>query len=110
MESVENSIEQLGYQENEYSYHSMNTSNLTVQKKLPKDYYTNTVQIPNELQPISMWGYFGYEILFAIPIIGLICLLVFSFGGTKNMNLKNFARSYFCFVIVIGILCIILVL
>ena len=24
--------------------------------------------IPEEYQPISMWGYFGYEILFALPL------------------------------------------
>ena len=55
---------------------------------------------PNKYKPISMWGYFGYEILFAIPLIGFIILLVFSFGGTQNINLKNFARSYFCFFII----------
>ena len=56
--------------------------------------------IPDEWKPISMWGYFGYEILFSIPLIGLILLIVFSVGGTKNRNLRNFARSYFCFLIV----------
>ena len=55
--------------------------------------------IPYEYKPISMWGYFGYEILFSIPVIGFIFLLVYSLGGTKNVNLKNFARSYFCFLI-----------
>ena len=58
--------------------------------------------------PISMWGYFGYQILFSIPCIGFIFLLIFSFGGTKNVNLKNFARSYFCFLIIAFILMIIL--
>lgn len=66
-------------------------------------------QIPEEYKPISMWGYFGYEILFAIPIIGFILLLVFSFGGTRNKNLKNFARSYFCFLIIVVILILILI-
>lgn len=33
--------------------------------------------IPDEWKPISMWGYFGYEILFSIPLIGLILLIVF---------------------------------
>ncbi len=57
--------------------------------------------IPDEYKPISMWGYFGYEILFSIPVIGFILLIIFSFGGTKNINLRNFARSYFCFLIII---------
>ena len=63
--------------------------------------------LQDEYRPISMWGYFGYEILFSIPIVGFIVLLVFSFGGTKNVNLRNFARSYFCFLIVIVIFAII---
>lgn len=63
--------------------------------------------IPEEYRPISMWGYFGYQILFAIPIIGFIFLLVFAFGS-KNINLKNFARSYFCSLIIIIIFVVIL--
>ena len=69
----------------------------------------NTASIPEEYQPISMWGYFGYQILFAIPCVGLILLLVFSFGGTKNKNLKNFARSYFC-MLIIGVILVAIVM
>ena len=66
---------------------------------------TNThPNIPDEYKPISMWGYFGYELLFAIPCVGWICLIVFALGGTSNVNLKNFARSYFCFLILAVIL------
>lgn len=61
-----------------------------------------------EYKPISMWGYFGYEILFSIPIVGLILLIIFSVGGTSNKNLKNFARSYFCFMILAIIFVILL--
>ncbi len=61
----------------------------------------NQNNIPSEYKPISMWGYFGYQILFAIPIIGFILLLVFALGGTRNINLRNFARSYFCLFIII---------
>ena len=66
-------------------------------------------RIPEEYQPISMWGYFGYELLFSIPVIGFVFLLIFSLGGTKNKNLKNFARSYFCFVILVLIVILVLV-
>ena len=66
----------------------------------PKYTYTNN-DVPEEYKPISMWGYFGYEILFAIPLIGFILILVFSFGGARNKNLRNFARSYFCGLIII---------
>ena len=65
--------------------------------------------IPEEYRPISMWGYFGYEILFSIPVIGFILLLVFSFGGAKNYNLRNFARSYFCYAILVIILFAVLI-
>ena len=64
--------------------------------------------IPEEYRPISMWGYFGYELLFAIPCIGFILLIVFALGGTKNVNLRNFARSYFCFLIIVVVLILIL--
>lgn len=60
--------------------------------------------IPEEYRPISMWGYFGYELLFSIPCVGFILLIIFSVGGTKNVNLRNFARSYFCFMIIIVVL------
>ena len=68
----------------------------------------NDKNLPYEYKPISMWGYFGYEILFSIPFIGFILLLVFSFGGTKNINLRNFARSYFCLLILIIIIILVI--
>ena len=64
--------------------------------------------IPEEYKPISMWGYFGYEILFSIPIVGLVMLIIFSITAT-NKNLKNFARSYFCFMIIAFIIAMIVV-
>ncbi len=70
----------------------------------------NEQNIPSEYKPISMWGYFGYEILFMIPIIGFILLLVFALGGTSNKNLKNFARSYFCLFIIIAVIFVIIAL
>lgn len=60
-------------------------------------------KIPAEYRPISMWGYFGYQILFSIPLVGLICLIVFAITA-ENVNLKNFARSYFCFLILMTII------
>ena len=63
--------------------------------------------IPEEYRPISMWGYFGYEILFSIPIVGFICLIVFAIGA-KNVNKKNFARSYFCYTIIVCLVVIVI--
>lgn len=65
--------------------------------------------IPEEYKPISMWGYFGYNILFSLPIIGLICLLCFAFGA-KNVNLKNFSRSFLCSFILAAIIIFLIVL
>ena len=53
--------------------------------------------------PLSPWTYFGLEILYSIPIIGFIFLICHALGA-ENENKKNFARSYFCFVIVVGII------
>lgn len=79
------------------------------QSNYQQPYYSNNNEpvIPPEYQPISMWGYFGYQLLFAIPCIGFIILIIFSFGGTNNINLKNYARSYFC-LFIIGIILTIL--
>lgn len=62
--------------------------------------------IPPEYKPIGMWGYYGYGLLFNLPCgIGLILTLVFAFGGTENLNLKNYARAQFCnFIIVLAII------
>lgn len=52
--------------------------------------------IPESYRPISAWGYFGYNLLFSIPILGFIMLIVFACGGSANINLRNYARSFFC--------------
>ena len=69
--------------------------NYSTQAPLP------TVDSGEDYTPISMWGYFGYQLLFGIPCVGFILILIFSFGGKKNVNVKNFARSYFCYMIVL---------
>lgn len=66
--------------------------------------YGHNENIPEEYKPISMWGYFGYELLFSIPFIGFIILIIQAISA-RNINVRNFARSYFCFVIVMLIIC-----
>lgn len=68
----------------------------------------NMVLSSAKYKPISMWGYFGYQLLFCIPCVGFIFLIVFALGGTSNVNLKNFARSYFCMLIIALILLIVI--
>lgn len=66
--------------------------------------------LPPEYKPISMWGYFGYQLLFSIPCVGIIVLVIFAFGGSKNQNVRNFARSYFCYMILMVLLVAIIVI
>ena len=63
--------------------------------------------IPEEYKPLGMWSYFLWQILFAIPIVGFILLIIQALGA-NNKNLKNFARSYFCALIVFIVIFIII--
>lgn len=66
----------------------------------------NSNHVPAEYQPISMWGYFGYQILFSIPVVGWIFVAVFAITAS-NRNLRNFARSQFClWIIWLVVICI----
>lgn len=56
----------------------------------------------SSFRPLSPWAYFGYSILFVIPVIGWIFLIVLSFNG-ENINRRNFARSFWCLLIVLAI-------
>lgn len=70
--------------------------------------YPNT--IPNEYRPLSAWAYFGYNILFAIPLVGFIMLIVFAFDSS-NINRRNYARSFFCaYLVAIIIFIVVLIL
>lgn len=59
--------------------------------KMAKKNYTG----PEEYRPLGAWAYFGYSILFSIPLIGLIVNLVFCFSD-GNINRRNYARSFWC--------------
>lgn len=54
----------------------------------------NNSSIPKEYIPITVGEYIAYQILFCIPIVGIICSLIFGLGNTENVNIKNFAKSY----------------
>lgn len=62
--------------------------------------------IPANYKPLSPWAYFGYQLLFAIPVVGFILLIVFSFSN-ENINRRNFARSYFCSLLLAVIIAVI---
>ncbi len=60
--------------------------------------------LPEKFKPIGMWKYFWLEVLFSIPVIGLIFTIIFACGGSGNVNVKYFARSRFCVLILVLII------
>ena len=70
----------------------------------------NYENIPDRYKPLSPWAYFGYQMLFNIPVVGVILLIIFALGGAKNINLRNFARSYFCVYIIMIVVFLVLLL
>ena len=51
--------------------------------------------LPPQYRPLSAWAYFGYTILFNLPLAGIVFLIIFSFDD-ENINRRSFARSYWC--------------
>lgn len=47
----------------------------------------------------------GYGLLFTLPVIGWILAIVFALND-DNLNRRNFARGYWCMVLVVVILSI----
>lgn len=92
--TYQNGYQNSGYQ-NSNTYYNQNQGPYAVK---------NVNDIPEEYRPISSWGYLGYMLLFGIPIAGFVMLLIYSFGGTQNINLRNFARSYLILMIIAVIL------
>lgn len=72
-------------------------NNKQIEKLLPKAY-----------RPLSAWGYFWRSVLYAIPVIGWIVLLVKAIGA-KNRNVRNYARSYFCGLLIAVIIAVLAV-
>ena len=59
--------------------------------------------LPPELRPLSPWAYFGYEILYALPVVGWIFLICHAIAA-QNVNKRNFARSFFVIYILIALI------
>lgn len=65
--------------------------------------------LPEKYRPMGAWSYFLYNILYCIPLIGLVCMIIFALSD-NNIARRSHARSYFCFYIVIAVLFIIIVI
>ena len=66
-------------------------------------------ELPEKYKPIRAWGYFGYNLLFSLPIVGFILLIVFSCSNA-NINRRNYARSYWCALLIAAICFLVFVL
>ena len=63
---------------------------------VPGEYATGNAVVE---RPVKTGAYFWLMLLFAIPVIGLISVIIFSFAP-KKQSLKNFARANLIWVIV----------
>ena len=71
---------------------------------------TNHFYNPNytsQYKPLSPWAYVGYNLLFSIPVVGFILLIVFSFSSS-NINRRNYARSFWCVLLLALIITVVL--
>lgn len=64
----------------------------------PAPTYVNVQMPSNVSEPISVGGYLGMFILMGIPLVNIICLIVWICSSNKNT--KNFGLAY---LILIGI-------
>lgn len=48
---------------------------------------------PKEYKPLSPWAYWGLSLLYAVPVVGLVFMIIFSISK-GNINRRNFTRSY----------------
>ena len=59
---------------------------------------------PDSITPLPVWKYIGIFILSGIPLLGLIMLFVWSFGGSFNRNTRNYARAVLIFALIMIII------
>lgn len=58
--------------------------------------------LPQAYRPLSPWAYFGLNLLYAVPVIGWVFLIVHALTS-RNINRKNYARSYFCIYLLLAL-------
>lgn len=68
---------------------------------------TDAKDLPAQFKPIGAWGYVGYDILFALPLIGFILIIVFAVSGAK-VNRQKYARAQLCKLLLIVIITLVL--
>ena len=73
------------------------------------NYYVQGENIPPQYRVMSGWAYYGLKLLFAVPVIGFVFLMVFTFSR-GNLNRRSFARSYWCELLIAVIVLLVVVL
>ena len=64
----------------------------TLERK-PGPWDISEEDLPEELKVVPALHFFLYQVVFAIPLVGLIVVIIMSLGATKNKNIRNFARA-----------------
>ena len=59
--------------------------------------------LPEAYRPLSPWTYFGLSILYSVPVIGWVFLIDHAVAS-RNINKRNYARSFFCVYILAAVL------
>lgn len=70
---------------------------------MKKEEKQEIAQLPQKYRPMGAWKYFGYSILFGLPLIGFIALIVCAFSS-KNIVRRSYARSFFCAFLIVAII------
>lgn len=61
-------------------------------------------------EPISTGEYIGIFLLMIVPIVNLICHLIWACGGCKKVNKRNLARAMLVLILIVTALTVLLVL
>lgn len=81
------------------------TPTVVVQNSAPQ----SEESLPEKYRPLGAWAYFGLQLLFCVPIVGFIFLIIFSFNSS-NINRRNFARSYWCGMLIVAVIVLVIAL
>ena len=93
---------------------AQNLAATTIVESIPEPDPAMNIPIRNydprwDYTPLGAWSYFLYNLLFSIPLVGWIIALVFAVGGTNRINLRNYARCYFCVLLIAVVLAFIII-
>lgn len=80
-----------------------------VQRNYAQPQYVSPQDLPPQYRPLSAWAYWGLSLLYAVPVVGFIFLIVFTFSD-GNINRRNFTRAYWCGLLIAVIVALIILM